>query len=110
MSGNPHEPLTKIFRAIPERSRNRLEKKVGKDFVKLGDGNISEIHKKKASGTMSNDFSTTDERKETHQMMMEIEPLLIASGYRTRRNILLTHGGTHATAWCRRFGIPREQT
>ena len=41
---------------------------------------------------MSGDFPTIDEKDETHQMMMEIEPLLIASGYRIGKNILLTHG------------------
>ena len=38
---------------------------------------------------MSSDFPTIDEKDETHQTMMEIEPLLVASGYRTWRNILL---------------------
>ena len=40
---------------------------------------------------MSSDFPTIDEKDEPHQTMMEIEPLLVASGYRTWRNILLTH-------------------
>ena len=48
--------------------------------MKLGDGNIIEFQKKKATGTIANDFPTIDEKDETHQMMMEIEPLLIASG------------------------------
>ena len=60
--------------------------------MKFDYGNISEFQKKKASGTMSNDFPTIDEKDETHQTMMEIEPLLIASDYRTWKNILLTHG------------------
>ena len=37
----------------------------------------------KASGMMAIDFPTIDKKDETHQMMMEIEPLLIASVYRT---------------------------
>ena len=32
---------------------------------------------------MANDFTTVDEKDETHLVMMEIEQLLIASGYRT---------------------------
>ena len=32
--------------------------------MKLGDGNISEFQKKKASGTMSNDFPKIDEKDE----------------------------------------------
>ena len=53
---------------------------------------MSEFQNKKASGMISNDFPKIDEKDETHQMMMEIEPLLIALGYPTWRNILLTHG------------------
>ena len=34
------------------------------------------IPEKKARGMMSSDFSTIDEKDETHQTMMEIEPLL----------------------------------
>ena len=41
---------------------------------------------------MANDFPTIDEKDEIHEMMMEIETLLIASGYRTWRNFLLIHG------------------
>ena len=41
---------------------------------------------------MANDFPTIDEKDETHQMIREIEPLLIALGYRIWRKILLTHG------------------
>ena len=71
--------MAKILRAVPERSRDELEEILGGDFVKFDYGNISEFQKKKASGTMSNDFPTIDEKDETHQTMMEIEPLLIAS-------------------------------
>ena len=53
--------------------------------MKWGEGNTSEFKKKKASGMMPNDFPTIDVKDETHQTMMEIEPLLIALGYRTRR-------------------------
>ena len=83
LSEKSHELMTKMLRANPGRSRDELEEIVGEDFLKLGDGNISEFQKKKANGTMSNDFPTIDEKDETHRAMMEIEPLLIASGYRT---------------------------
>ena len=53
---------------------------------------ISEFQRKKAKGMMSSEFPTVDEKDETHQTMTEIEPLLIASGYRTWRHILLNHG------------------
>ena len=47
---------------------------MGGYFVNLGYGNISEFQKEKASGTLSNDFPTIDEKDEMHQTMMEIEP------------------------------------
>ena len=59
MSEKSHELLVKILRAAPEGSRDQLEEIVGEDFAKLGDGIISEFQKKKASGTMSNDFLLT---------------------------------------------------
>ena len=104
-----HEFLTKIFRAAPERSRNDLEEIAGENFVKLSDGNFSVFQKKRVSGAMANDFTTFDEKDEMHQVMMEIEPLLIASVYRIWRNVLLTHWSTLFTAWRRRSGITRGQ-
>ena len=92
MPENAHELLTKIFRAVPERSGNEIEEIVGETFVKLGEGNISEFPRKKAKRMMSSDFPTIDEKDETHQTIMEIELLLIAWGCRAWRNILLTHG------------------
>ena len=38
------------------------------------------------------DDDIDDEKDDVHRMMMEVEQLLGASGYRTRRNILMTHG------------------
>ena len=87
MSERSHELLRKMLRAVPERSRDELEEIVGDTFVKWGEGNISEFQKKKAKGIMSSDFPMMDEKDETHQTMMEIEPLLVASGYRTWRNV-----------------------
>ena len=74
MSEKPHELLTKILRAVPERSRDEIEEIVGDNFKKWGEGNISEFQRKKAKGMMSSDFPTIDEKDETHQTMMEIEP------------------------------------
>ena len=54
MSKKSHDLLTKIFREIPERSRDELEEIMGEKFVKFGDGNVSDSQKKKASGMMAN--------------------------------------------------------
>ena len=60
--------------------------------MRLNEDNVSEIQKQKASGALPTEFPTIEEKYEVHRIMMEVEPLLGASGYRTRRNILMTHG------------------
>ena len=50
MSERSHEMLRKSLRAVPESSGDELEEIVGEDFVKWGEGNISEFQKKKAKG------------------------------------------------------------
>ena len=60
--------------------------------MRLSEGNVNEFHKKKASGVLPNKFPTIDEKDYLHRTMTEVELLLGASSYRTRRNILMTHG------------------
>ena len=74
MSEESKELLTKILRAVPERSRDKMEEIVGENLVKWGEGNISDIQRKKAKGMMKGNFHTIDEKDETHQTTMEIEP------------------------------------
>ena len=108
MSEKSHELLKKILRAVPERSRDELEEIVGEDFMKWGEGNISEFQRKKARKIMSSDFPTIDEKDETHQTMMEIETLLVASGYRTWRNILITHEKYPCHCLAQMFWYPKR--
>ena len=84
--------LTKIIRAVPKRSEGELQDVVGEEFMRLNEGNVSEFQKQKASGSLPTEFPTIEEKDDVHRIMMEVEPLLGASGYRTRRNILMTHG------------------
>ena len=60
---------------------------MGENFMRLSEGKVSEFQKKKASGALPTDFPTMDEKDDVHRIMTEVEPLLGASGYRTRRNI-----------------------
>ena len=53
---------------------------------------MSEFQKQKASGVLPTEFHTIEEKYDVHRIMIEVEPFLGASGYRTRRNILMTHG------------------
>ena len=54
-------------------------------------------------------FHTIDGKDETLQMMMEIVPLLITSGYRTWNSILLTHGEYPCHCVAQTFWYPKEQ-
>ena len=63
---------------------------------------------KKAGMMMSSYFPTIDEKDETHQMMMEIEPLLIEMSYLTWRNILLIHGKHPCHCLLQTFWYPKR--
>ena len=45
----------------------------------------------KQRGSTVTDYNTVDEKDEVHRVMMEVEPLLEASGKRNWRDIMLTH-------------------
>ena len=92
MSERSYDLLTKIIWAVPKRSEGEVQDAVGENFMSLSGGNVSEFQKKKASGALPNEFPTMDEKDDVHRIMTEVEPLLGASGYRTRRKILMTHG------------------
>ena len=92
MSERSYDLLAKIFRAVPKRSEGELQDVVGEEFLRLNEGNVSEFQKQKASGALPTEFPTIEEKDDLHRIMMEVEPLLGASGYRTRRNIVRTHG------------------
>ena len=92
MSERSYDLLAKIFRAVPKRSEGELQDVVGEEFMRLNEGNVSEFEKQKASGALPTEFPTIEEKDDLHRILMEVEPLLGASGYRTRRNIVRTHG------------------
>ena len=92
MSERSYDLLAKIFRAVPKRSEGELQDVVGEEFMMLNEGNVSEFQKQKASGALPTEFPTIEEKDDLHRILMEVEPLLGASGYRTRRNIVRTHG------------------
>ena len=73
----------------------------------MDEGNVSEFQKKKASGALPTKFLSMDE-KDVHRIMMEVEPLLGASGYRTRRNILMTHGKYPCHCLAQTFWHPKR--
>ena len=108
ISERSHELLRKILRAVPERPRDEVDEIVGEDFVKWGEGNISEFQKKKAKRKTSSNFPTIDKKDETHQALIEIQPLLVASGYRTWRNVMLTHREYPCHCLAQTFWYPKR--
>ena len=89
MSERSYDFLTKIIRAVPKRSEGELQDVVGEEFMRLNEGNVSKFQRQKASGALPTKFLIIEEKDDVHRIIMEVEPLLGASGYRTRRNILI---------------------
>ena len=91
MSEKSYELLCKMFSAVPERTKEELESILGKKFMGYVSGNFSDFERQKQRGSTVTDYNAVDENDEIHRVMMEVEPLLEASGKRNWRSIMLTH-------------------
>ena len=92
MSEKLYKLLCKLFAAVPGRTKNELEPILGKKFMGYASGNFSDFEKKnKQRGSTATDYNAVDENDEIHRVMIEVEPLLEASGKRNWRSIMLTH-------------------
>ena len=91
MTEKSYELLCKMFSAVPERTKEELESILGKKFMGYVSGNFSDFESQKQRGSTFTDYNTVDEIDEVHRVMMEVEPLLKASGKRNWRSIMLTH-------------------
>ena len=91
MSEKSYELLCKMFSAVPERTKEELESILGKKFMGYVSGNFSDFERQKQKGSTVTDYNAVDENDEVHRVMMEVEPLLEASGKRNWRSIMLTH-------------------
>ena len=60
--------------------------------MSLGDENTSDFERQNAIGKPMNSVPAQEENDMTHEQMMELEPLLEASGERNLRSIEITHG------------------
>ena len=93
MSEKLYELLCKMFSAVPERTKEELESILGRKFMRYVSGNFSDFERQKQrGGSTVTDYNTVDDNNEVHRVMMEVEPLLEASGKRNWRSIMLTHG------------------
>ena len=91
MSKKSYELLCKMFSAVPERTKEELESILGRKFMGYVSGNFSDFERQKQRGSTVTDYNTVDGNDEVHRVMMEVEPLLEASGKRYRRSVMLTH-------------------
>ena len=80
-----------MFSTVPARTKEELESILGKKFMGYVSGNFSDFERQKQRGSTVTDYNTVDENDEVHRVMMEVEPLLEASGKRNWRSIMLTH-------------------
>ena len=83
MSEKSYELLCKMFSAVPERTKEELESIPGRKFMGYASGNFSDFERQKQRGSTV----TVNENYEVHRVMMEVEPLLEASGKRNLRSI-----------------------
>ena len=91
MSEKSYELLSRMFSAVPGRVKEELESILGKKFMGYASGNFSDFERQKQKGSTVTDYNAVDENDEVHRVMMEVEPLLEASGKRNWRSIMSTH-------------------
>ena len=78
--------------------------------MKLSEENQSDFKKQKASGALLAKIPAADEKDESHQLMMEVKTLLEASGYRTWKNIMLSHGEYPSYHLAQTLSCPTRKT
>ena len=69
-------------------------------------GNFSDFERQKQKGSTVTDYNTVDEIGEVRRVMMEVEPLLEASGKRNWRSIMSTHDEFPCHACYKHGGTP----
>ena len=76
--------------ADSERTKEELESILGKSFMGYASGHFSDFERQKQKGSTATDYNAVDENDEVHRVIMEVEPLLGASGKRIWRSIMST--------------------
>ena len=92
MSHHLHRLLRKILGAVAGDQREHLSEIWGDELLSLEGENTSGFERQNAIGKSINSAPAMEENDVTHEKMMELEPLLDASGERNLRSIHLTHG------------------
>ena len=88
MSEKFYELLCKIISTVSERTKEEIDLILEQNFMGYASGMFSDFERQKQKGSTVTDYNVVDE---VHRVMMEVEPLLEASGKRNWRSIMLTH-------------------
>ena len=92
MSHHSHKLLRKILGTVPREQRDDLSETWGDELLSLEGENASDFERQNAIGKPTNNVPAQQENDTTNEKMMELEPLLEASGERNLRSIDITHG------------------
>ena len=92
MSHHSHKLLRKIRGTVPKEQRDDLSEIWGEELLGLESENTSDLERQNVIGKPMVSTPNLEEVDVIHEKMMELEPLLEASGERNLRSIDLTHG------------------
>ena len=92
MSHQSHKLLRKIRGTVPKGQRDDLSEIWGEELLSLESENTSDLERQNMIGKPMVSAPNLEEVDVIHEKMMELEPLLEASGERNLRSIDLTHG------------------
>ena len=92
MSHHSHKLLRKIRGAVPKEQRDDLSEIWGEELLGLENENTNDHGRQNVVGKPAIGTPSSEEVEVIHEKMMELQPLLEASGERNLRSIDLTHG------------------
>ena len=92
MSHHSHKLLRKIRGTVPKEQRDDLSEIWGEELLGLESENTTDLERQNVTGKPMVSAPNLEEVDVIHEKMMELEPLLEASGERNLRSIDLTHG------------------
>ena len=92
MAHHSHRLLRKIRGTVPREQRDDLREIWGEKLWSLENENTSDHERQNVIGKPVGGAPNTEENDTIHENMMELEPLLEASGERNFKSIKITHG------------------
>ena len=92
ISHHSHKLLRKIRGTVPKELRDDLSEIWGEELLKLESENTSDHERQNVIGKPVGGSPNMKDNDTMHEKMIELEPLLEASGERNLRSIEITHG------------------